>query len=137
VKWLVLTVVLFAGSAEGSDWLQIPVASYHTHRNGYNEQNLGLGYELTINEKWSVGAGFYRNSYRKDSMYAGATYYRWQIGQIRLGTSMGVVTGYGGVLPMIAPTATWEGDRVGVTVMVTPPVSGKALIALMMKWRLD
>jgi hypothetical protein len=47
------------------------------------------------------------------------------------------VTGYGGILPMVAPTASWEGDRVGVTVMVTPPVSGKALIAVMLKIRLE
>ena len=137
MKPAALALALFALPASAADFLVVPIASYHTERNGYNQINPGLGFERSINERWSFGGGFYRNSYRRDSFYAGATYMRWRIGEIRLGTSLGLVTGYGGVLPMAAPTAVWDSGGVGISVMVTPPVSGKALVGLMLRWRID
>ena len=137
MKAAALALALFSLPVSAADFLVVPIASYHTERNGYNQINPGLGFERSINERWAVGGGFYRNSYRRDSFYVGATYMPFRLAQVRLGTSFGLMTGYGGVLPMAAPTAAWDGDRVGVAVMVTPPVSGKALVGLMLRWRID
>lgn len=132
-----LLLAIICAPASAAEFLTVPLASYHTQRKGYNQINLGLGYERQIDERWSVGGGFYRNSYRRDSLYVGGAYMRWKVGEVRLGSSFGLVTGYGGILPLAAPTAVWDGKKIGVAVMVTPPVSGKALVGVVLRWRLD
>jgi len=132
----IVAVGIFA-RAVAQTYLVFPMASYHTERKGYNQINPGLGIERRLDERWSIGAGYYRNSVRKDSLYAGAHYMPWRVGEIRIGTALGVATGYGGLLPMVAPAAVWDGPKLGVAVLVTPPVSGKAMAGVMLRWRLD
>ena len=123
--------------AAAQTWLVVPVASYHSPRDGYSQINPGIGLEKAYSERWVLGAGYYRNSNRRDSFYVGANYSRWRIGDVRLGTSLGLVSGYGGVMPMIAPTATYDAGRAGVSLIVAPPIKGTMMVGVMLRWRLE
>jgi hypothetical protein len=118
-------------------WLVVPVASYHAPRDGYSQINPGIGLERAYSERWVFGAGYYRNSNRRDSFYAGANYTRWRIGNVRLGTSLGLVSGYGGVMPMVAPTATYDVGGAGISLIVAPPIKGTLMVGIMLRWRLE
>ena len=118
----------------------MPIASYHFKRGqGYNELNLGVGLERKLNERWSIGGGYFRNSNRGDSLFVGATYAPWTLAGLRIGTAMGLVTGYEkSVLPAMLPTATWETRDFGVNVVLIPPADGKpGALGFQLKWRLD
>lgn len=117
--------------------LVVPVASYHSPRNGYSQVNPGIGLERAYDERWSFGAGYYRNSNRRDSFYVGANYTRWRLGDVRLGTSFGLLSGYGGVIPMLAPTATYDSGRAGISLVVAPPIKGAVMVGVMLRYRLD
>lgn len=81
--------------------LTIAGISYHfDRRQQWNERNPGAGVECR-----NLVAGYYRNSYHRDTWYAG---YAWRpraltLGPVRAGLIGGVTTGYD--LPvLIAPT---------------------------------
>lgn len=85
-------------NAEGLE-LEVHTASYHTDRSSdFNENNLGLGISYPIlSSKYKVTAGFYDNSYDKNSTYAGVSYgYDFCNTNFRceLGVTVGVITGY-------------------------------------------
>lgn len=52
--------------------IDINVASYHTEawaRRDLNQVNPGVGLEYQASPDWSVAAGFYKNSYRRQTAY--------------------------------------------------------------------
>lgn len=129
-----------ATSAIAADtFLTIPGISYHLQRHrGYNEINTGIGLEHELSADWRLGGGVYRNSIRKDSYYAGAIYTPYTIYGVKIGTSLGIVTGYGNPLPMALPTLIYEGREYGVNVVLVPPIAAAAksgVIGMQMKWR--
>lgn len=112
--------------AKAQTWLTAPLASLHMPRSGYNQVNLGIGLEHHVAERWRLVIGTYRNSNREDSVYVGAIYTRWRLGDCRLGTSIGLVSGYGrDILPMVAPAIAYERKGWGLNLILIPPV-GKA-----------
>lgn len=126
--------------AVADTYLTIPIASYHFDRDeDYNEFNLGVGIERTLNDRWRIGGGYFRNSNRKDSLFAGATYAPWSFAGLKIGTAMGLVTGYeASVLPVVVPTAMWESGSFGVNVAFIPPAGGKpGALGFQLKWRWD
>lgn len=131
--------VVAALPAFADTFLTIPGVSYHLERHrGYNEINTGIGLETEISENWRIGGGVYRNSIRKDSYYAGAIYTPYSLFGVKIGTSLGVVTGYGNALPMALPTLIYEGREYGVNVVLVPPIAAAAksgVIGMQMKWR--
>lgn len=133
-----LLLALIAPTAAADTFVTVPLASYHLDRHrGYNEINLGIGIEHELNDRWRLGAGTYRNSIRRDSYYAGAVYAPLSVVGVKLGASLGVVTGYGRPLPMLAPTLMFEGSEYGVNLLLVPPVGGKGgVIGVQVKWRL-
>lgn len=142
MKYLALAAVLaMGGEAIASETsLVISGISYHFERaKKYNEQNFGLGLEHRLSENWRAGAGWYRNSFYRTSWYAGATYAPLAIGPVRLGMSLGVVTGYykdpDRVLPMVVPTLSVEGGGWGANMVVMPPSkqTGGGGIAMQLK----
>jgi len=88
------------------------VVSYHVdEKSHFNNTNLGLGYERSINDRWSVSAGFYRNSIRNTSYYVAPHYTikkNFFLGA-DLGASVIVATGYHTpVLPIPEATLCWK-----------------------------
>ena len=117
--------------------LVVPVVSYHSPRNGYSQINPGLGIERDYNERWALGAGYYRNSNRHDSFYVGANYTHVRLSGWRLGTSLGMVSGYGGVIPLVAPTVTYDAGGAGISLVIAPPIKGYVMVGVMLRWRLE
>jgi hypothetical protein len=117
-----LILLALALPAKAETYLVATTVSLHLPRNGYNQWNPGLGLEHDISDRWKLAAGFYRNSIRSDSIYAGAIYTRWKLGEVRIGTSIGILTGYGRPIPMLAPMVMWG----RFNFMVIPPLEGKS-----------
>ena len=131
----------------GEIYLTIPIASWHSDRQrennkgSYEQTNPGLGLEYLINDRWRLGAGMYRSSIRTDSGYVGAAYLPLYLNalNIRLGVSVGLVSGYeGNLLPVIVPTAMLEWKRFGVNFMLVPPYDNQpGGIGFVLKWKLN
>lgn len=75
-------IILYSGitySAEGDLWLDINVASYHTSSEycyegkckDYNQFNYGGGVSYDLDNTFELTGGYFRNSYYKNSFYAG------------------------------------------------------------------
>lgn len=105
----------------------VHVASYHADRAAdYNERNLGLGLRLREpDSRLSWGAGFYRNSIRRDTLYAGAAYDVVSVGPATIRIMVGGVTGYTWpVTPIAVPELALRWGSVGAVVQYLPKING-------------
>ena len=123
--------------------------SYHeSNRGKYNETNTGFGFEYELNPNWTLAAGHYENSVRRDSTYGQALWSpdiaqgQWGPARFSAGIAIGLVNGYpelrnGDVYPTILPVATMLIGPVGVNLTYIPSVAGRAdgAFALQLKWR--
>ena len=80
-------------SAAGDDWLVFTIGSRH-HKRGYNEHNWGVGIEHGVTDNWRAVAGTYRNSFYRQTLYAGAIYLPLRVGDWRVGAAASLVSGY-------------------------------------------
>lgn len=142
---LLVALCLISYSVQaGETWITVPIASWHTERqreNGkgaYEQTNLGLGLEYVLSERWRLGAGIYRNSIRSDTGYVGALFAPVKWGPVRLGASVGVVSGYASnLMPVVVPTAMIEGKSVGANLLFIPAYDGQpGGVGLQIKWKL-
>ena len=113
----------------------------------YNQQNFGLGVEIPFQADWLPVAdaryalGFFRNSERARSIYAGAFLFPFGKPQdtLKFGALVGVINGYeranhGGFFPLVVPTLAFELDGLGANLFLVPPVAGiPATLALQVK----
>ena len=128
-----LLIIHLPRCANADDYITFTARSYHYDRSSdHNEDNHGIGYEKSFNDRWSGHVGYYKNSMAKDSFYALASYHPWMLGKWKTGVSFGGATGYnhpvdpaGGVMFM----REWK--SIGVNILVTPVVSG-----IQLKWNL-
>lgn len=74
------------------------IGSHHMPAKNYNNSNPGLYYRN--DEGWT--AGFYRNSLKKDSVYAG---YTWKFGALDV-TTAGVTGYFHKVQPLLVPSVS-------------------------------
>ena len=116
--------------ARPSNWLHLGAVSYHFNRAAnYNEINPGLGIEHQFNARHSLSAGFYRNSERRNTVYAMYGYTPIQIGPVKIGVLAGLANGYsahdGGFFPVALPVAMIERGRFGVNFTVIPSIREK------------
>lgn len=119
-------------------WMTSTLASYHFDRpNDYEERNLGVGFEYVCGDWRGVG-GFFRNSHRETSLYAGAAWMpdalTWR--ELRAGLFAGFFTGYSDIplLPAAAIVGAWEGRRHGLDLLWFPPYEeNKGLLVLRLK----
>jgi len=147
VRSLILLALFFCAPAIAGDvWLQVPLASYHFDRTNdegekYNQRNFGIGLEYAVSEKFRLQAGMYRNSLGLESGYVGASYLPWSpFRYSRIGVSAGVVSGYDeNVIPVVIPTLSIEGKKLGANILFVPETSqtkGGGL-GLILKWKLE
>lgn len=112
-------------------WVNTGGISYHFDRSkGFNEVNPGLGVEYRLNSGVSVMGGFHKNSIDLRTTYAAVNYQPFSIGPIKIGASVGFMTGYpvireGAAFFAALPFATYEGKRFGVNVGVIPNIPSR------------
>ncbi len=114
-------------------WLQVGALSYHSKRDGnYNEQNYGIGILRRIDDESAFAVGYYKNSIHRDTFYATYHYTPYEIGPVKLGMQVGLVTGYkalgGAPVPLLLPLATIEGKRSAVDLTCIPAFGGASAV---------
>ncbi len=126
-----------ASTASADTYITTHGVSYHGNRSEkWNEANHGLGIEHTLGDGGLI-AGYYRNSYDKDTFYAGYAYRPLQMKYLRAGIMVAAATGYNS--PVIAaPTINIGTDDLSVDI-ITAPAFGKNttwFVGASLKWRL-
>lgn len=118
-------------------WVTSGFWSYHqAHRDYYNQDNKGIGFEAAFNDNWSLALGRYRNSVREHSRYVQAVWTpdvaQVRFGELRVtgGIAFGLVDGYpdmrqGKFFPALLPVASLEYGRVGLNVTYIPTIAGR------------
>ena len=133
---LLVCAIGWLAAVRADDFLVATCCSYHFERKGYNERNYGLGLEHSISRDCRLLAGFYDNSLYRQTVYAGAVYAPLRTGQWHFGAVMGVFTGYAPQPePLAAPVLMWEGEHLGVNLLVIPIPQG--LVGAQLKWRFE
>lgn len=132
-----LALAALAPVAQASDYLVLSGASYHfAHRDEYRGDNPGIGWERDIAESsWNYAAGYYRNSYDRDTFYAGGKWMPLAWGHAKAGAFIGVASGYW--TPVVAiPMVSLSYERVGVNIAALPTIrnyTGYVAIQLTLK----
>jgi hypothetical protein len=111
------------------------------YSNKFNRANFGVAVERQLTDSVSVEAGYYKNSYKRDTLYAGVSYMPLQgkLGDVtvKAGAMVGVGTGYDHVAPKLSTqglTAIAVGKITvdhksgwGAGVTVLPPINAAAV----------
>lgn len=134
-----------AQEAPDQIWINVGFYSQHFDQDkGLRNSNPGFGIEYRLDQKWSTTAGRYINSNDRYSNYIGAYYKPWTIGSWRLGVVGGAFNGYpnaynGGWFPALLPVASWESGRIGMNVVLVPPMKDRlyGAITLQMKFKVS
>ena len=138
-RFLPLALALGCATASASDWLVLSGASYHFRdREDYRADNPGVGWERRedlIPVTWM--AGYYRNSYDRDTFYAGGRWEPLDFGALKLGVFVGLASGYW--TPVVAlPMASVEYKRVGFNIVALPNIRDYAgYLGLQVKFKLN
>lgn len=108
--------------------IQVNYAAHHWNRDAvskYNlkENNIGFGVEYDTGQTKSA-IGFYRNSLGRNSTYLTESYLPLKLGDLKVGVTVGCVTGYLlPVTPAIALAASYQYKHYGVNFTIIPDVS--------------
>jgi hypothetical protein len=120
---IVVLMLVLDEPTRADTWGVASVTSWHFDSAGHNQHNYGVGVEQTVNERWSLMAGEYKNSMYRTSVYAGAVWKPWRLDDFRFGFAGGAVTGYRNhPVPLLVPTMSWERDRLGANLFFAPHV---------------
>lgn len=123
-------------------WLNPGFWSYHFQRDkGLNGNDFGLGAEYRYSTVSSVTLGFFDNSNRKTSHYAGWYWQPVALGPVRLGAVFGAIDGYpdmqnGGWFAAAIPTASFEYGNLGVNLLFVPSYQNRLYGALSFQFKL-
>jgi len=154
----VIVAIVFGASsvAHADTWVSLGGVSHHFERSTpHNEENYGIGLEQdTSVAHLRLIVGEYKNSFWRESFYAGFSYTPLSLGPVRFGLMGAALTGYGNMTcethqsgptatasPMTTtttscayhervraygvPFAQIEGERFGVNMLAAPPIAGK------------
>lgn len=121
-------------AAKSQTYAVATITSIHFDRDkNYNESNFGLGLERKVSDDWSISAGYFRNSFDRQTEYVFAGYTPVEIMGWRTGLVMGGVTGYeDGVSPWFTGIAMRDYGRIGVNL-----VFSGAGIAIQVKYKIS
>jgi hypothetical protein len=107
-------------------WIDSGFATRHFQQDrGLNGANWGLGAEYRFSGTMAAAAGRFYNSDREYSNYAGVLWQPYALGPVRVGAAVAAFNGYprmrdGGWFLGVIPTLTFDYQRVGVNVGITP-----------------
>ncbi len=127
----VIGLMLVAQDAfAGKIWGEYHVGSKHAKatyeengiRKEFNEKNTGGGLSYELNNHIDITGGFFRNSFNKNSMYAGIDVHT--AGMVRVGVAAGRITGYKDTPVntdwIVTPNVTFGNGRVRTRVGLIP-----------------
>jgi hypothetical protein len=128
---------LISTAASAADiWGSVNLASIHAATDQhYNQRNWGAGIELHTSPSTLAMAGAYRNSVNRESAYALAGWTPLDLAGAKIGAVAGLVTGYpainnGHIAPAIAGLIRIEGERIGLNLILIPPLPQKSPLTL-------
>lgn len=103
IKFLLMvaacTVAAAGSSCRSADAAEMGVVIHGASKHsapGFNEVHPGLGFNLTSGTV-TVEAGVYKNSYNKPSVYSTVAYLPVSVGNVRVGATGGLASGYANV----------------------------------------
>ncbi len=138
---MMLSLCLLAtpSPADTAIWVNFGAVSHHVTNRQLNNINTGFGLEVPAHGFLIMG-GIYRNSLGSTSKYLTAEKCMVSHGRACLGAMAGFVDGYrlndGGFIPVVAPTLTINGDRIGARLMFTPQIDDRIAATLSLQLRL-
>ncbi len=136
----IAATAVHADSVKPQVWVNAGFYSQHFDQDkGLRDANPGLGVEYRFHPHWSATAGRFINSNDRYSNYIGVYFQPWTAGSWRFGVVGGAFNGYpnaynGGWFPAALPVATWESDRMGLNVILVPPMKDRLYGAI--TWQL-
>jgi hypothetical protein len=118
-----ITLLAFVASAATAQTVGVHTVSVHEH-SGFNNVNPGLYVRLDN----GLTAGFYKNSYSRESGYLAYTIETDR--QVSVALTVGGVTGYptARVMPLVVPSVAYHFDQSAVRLGIVPrpPKTGSA-----------
>jgi len=128
----------------GARFIGAPHDVGHNQRSqNTNNGNWGVGGDYRFNTVASATIGRFYNSNRKYSNYAGIYYQPIAIAiePIKFRVVLGGFNGYpqtnsGGWFAAAVPAFTWEGDRVGDNIFITPTIGDRVNRAISLQLKL-
>ncbi len=113
-------------TAPHRDWLTISGVSHHFQpdRRDWREVNPGLGMEREFTgTPWVASAGYFRNSYDRNTFYLGGRWMPLEAGPFRFGAFGLLATGYPSPI-LVLPAASAQIGRVGANLVALPNLPG-------------
>lgn len=113
-------------SAAHRDWLTLSGVSHHFQpdRRDWREVNPGFGVERELTgTPWVASAGYFRNSYDKNTFYVGGRWMPLEAGPFRFGAFGLLASGYPSPI-LVLPAASVSIGRVGANLVALPNLPG-------------
>lgn len=127
-------------SAPHRDWLTVAGVSHHFQpdRRDWRETNPGAGLEREFSgTPWVASAGYFRNSYDRNTFYLGGRWMPLAAGPFRFGAFGLVATGYPSPV-LVLPAVSAQVGRVGANLVALPNLPGySGYLGLQLRFALD
>ena len=127
-------------TAAHRDWLTLAGLSHHFQpdRRDWREVNPGAGLEREFTgTPWTASAGYFRNSYDRNTFYLGGRWMPLASGPFRFGAFGLVATGYPSPV-LVLPAVSAQIGRVGANLIALPNLPGySGYLGLQLRFALD
>ena len=127
-------------TAAHRDWLTLSGLSHHFQpdRRDWREVNPGAGLEREFTgTPWTASAGYFRNSYDRNTFYLGGRWMPLAAGPFRFGAFGLVATGYPSPV-LVLPAVSAQIGRVGANLIALPNLPGySGYLGLQLRFALD
>lgn len=122
-----LLALSLAPAARAADWLVLSGASHHFQqdRRDWRQDNPGIGFERdsVAHPGLAWTGGYFRNSYDRHTVYAGARWMPYRFGPLQLGGYALLASGYPSPV-LLLPGFALEGERIALNVVALPNLPG-------------
>ena len=127
-------------TAAHRDWLTLSGLSHHFQpdRRDWREVNPGAGLEREFTgTPWTASAGYFRNSYDRNTLYIGGRWMPLAAGPFRFGAFGLLATGYPSPV-LVLPAVSAQIGRVGANLIALPNLPGySGYLGLQLRFALD
>ena len=127
-------------TAAHRDWLTLAGLSHHFQpdRRDWREVNPGAGLEREFTgTPWTASAGYFRNSYDRNTFYLGGRWMPLAAGPFRFGAFGLLATGYPSPV-LVVPAVSAQIGRVGANLIALPNLPGySGYLGLQLRFALD
>ena len=122
------------------DWLTLSGLSHHFQpdRRDWREVNPGAGLEREFTgTPWTASAGYFRNSYDRNTFYLGGRWMPLAAGPFRFGAFGLLATGYPSPV-LVLPAVSAQIGRIGANLIALPNLPGySGYLGLQLRFALD